>query len=223
MDRFQRFNNRAGVAVASLAAAAALVITDATSAFFKSRLIGGAAAVVLVSILALVGSTLLESAVDRSRRIRRWIAQDDFVEGWWLDVAKDPASGLSTHAALQQVSYREGAFVVSGSSYLRGGERLASWSSEACAYVHRTLFVVYEAQTAEVGGLYERGLVEMKFDTPPTSYSGSYRDFSGQVIRSLRGERISDRELLEHNGLQTVADRISLLRSRVPEFRSAPE
>jgi hypothetical protein len=221
MDRFQSFNNRARVAVATLAAAAALVITDATGAFLKNRLLAGAAAVVLVSLAALVGSTLLENAVDRSGRMRRWIAKDDFVEGWWLDVSKDPASGSSTHAAVQQVSYRDGGFEVSGSSYLRGGERFATWSSVACAYVRRTLFVVYEAQTDEVGGGFGRGLVEMKFDTPPTSYSGSYRDFSGQIVRSLRGERISDSDLVQHNGLRTVADRVSLIRSRVPEFRSA--
>lgn len=223
MDRFQSFNNRARVAVATLAAAAAVVITDATSTFFKSRLLAGVAAVVLVSVLALIASTLLESAVDRSRRVRQWIAKDDFVEGWWVDSAKDPDSGTTTHAALQQVSYRDGGFEVSGSSYLRGGERFATWSSVVCAYGHRTLFVVYEAQTDEVGSGFGRGLVEIKFDTPPTSYSGSYRDFSGQVVRSLRGEKISDRELVDYNGLRTPTDRVSLIRSRVPEFRSAPK
>jgi hypothetical protein len=221
MDRFQRFNNNARVAVASLAAAVAVLVADAAGAFLNHKLLGGVAAVLFVSLMALIVSTTLDRAVDKSKRIRRWIAKDDFVEGWWIDSAKDPVSGSITHVAIQQITYREGSFYVSGSSYLRGGDRLATWSSVACAYSHRTLFVVYEAQTELVGGGFERGLVQMQFDAPPTSYSGHLHDFSGQVTRSLRGDMISDVELLQHNGLQNVADRLSFLQSRVPGWKSA--
>lgn len=220
MDRFQRFNNYARVALASVASAVAVLILDATSAFLKNRLLGGVAAVLFVSILALVGSNILETAVEKSIRMRRWIAEDDFIEGWWIDLADEPTGGSHRHASIQQITYREGTFDVSGSSFLRSGERLATWSSVACHYSRRTLFVVYEAQTSLVGGGFERGLVQMQFDRPPTSYSGYLHDFSGQVIRSLRGEKVSNDDFVRHNGLQTVADRLMLLQSRVPGWGS---
>jgi hypothetical protein len=217
MERFQRFNNNARVALAGLCSAVAVLVWDAaTRALGDRRVLGGVAAVLFVSLLALLGSYLLESTVERSKRLRRWIAEDDFIEGWWIDQSKDLTSGCYTHAALLQITFREGAFVVTGSSYLPSGDRLSTWSSVACGYGGRTLYVVYEAETDAVGGGFERGLVRMQFDAPPTSYSGYLKDFTGQITRSIRGQKIGDDDLAQHNELKTMADRINLLQDKVP-------
>ena len=213
MERFSRFNDTTRVALASISSALAVLLLDAATHLFGSRLWGGVVAVLVVSLLALAGDTAVQSLFSRSVRLRKWVAGDDFVEGWWMDTARNADGGPPTHAAIQHVTFGEGGFDVSGASFLPSGEKLATWSSVACSYERRTLYVIYEAQTGLIDGGFERGLVQMQFDSPPNSYTGYLTDFSGRVTRRIAGQRITDAELAQHGGLATPSDRIGLLRA----------
>lgn len=222
MIRFQRFQATVRVALAAATSALAVLLLDAVSKILGGRLLGGLVSVLAVSILALIGSAFLDTAVANSVRLRRWIAGNDFIEGWWFDLAIPPDKRACTHAAIQRIAFRHGEFHVTGTSYLRNGEQLATWSSIAAVVTGRTLFIVYEAQTNLLDNGYERGLVQLQFDDPPNSYSGSMHDFSGQVVRRLRGERLTGSALTEFNNLQSKSDRVAFLRSRVPEWKVTP-
>lgn len=212
MERFNRFNDGARVALATISSGLSVLLLDPATRMFGSRVWGSVVAIFVVTLLALALDSAVHALLDRSVTLRRWIAGDDFLEGWWMDTATNTDGGPPTHAAIQQICFGDKGFDLSGASYLPSGEKLATWSSVATSYERRTLYVIYEAQTNLVAGGFERGLVQMQFDRPPNSYTGYLTDFSGNVTRRIAGKRVTDAELAAHGQLATPSDRSAFLR-----------
>src|SRR4051812_40812232 len=117
MDRFTRSNDATRLAITSVSSALAVLLLDAATRLFGSRFWGGVAAVLVVSLLALGADAAIRRLFERSVRIRKWIAGDDYLEGWWIDTAQKPDGGPPTHAAIQHVTFGENGFDVSGASF----------------------------------------------------------------------------------------------------------
>ncbi len=215
MDRLRRFRNSLRLFLASVSSG----VTVVALGFVSQRLENSAAAAMvtisLVSVVAFFLGKLVDWLVNSSPRVRRYLLGEDFIEGWWWDLARPSSDSVPTHGVLQRIWFDGDAFHVDGSSFRPDGTKLAAWSSTACTYSRRTLYVVYEAQTELLLGGYERGVVQLLFDRPANSYSGFLVDFSGAVVRRLRGQRVPAAAIRKHKQFSALDEKSSFIREKL--------
>ena len=225
MLQVRKFESAYRVCIATLASA----ITVLASNYFTHVFLHGSS--VLPYVLAAVGlivymiDLLFESLVNYSQPLRKFIAGNDFIEGYWHDESIDANTGLCIHGVLFQIVNVQGELVLNGVTFDAQGTRIATFRSDRLVYSDRILFYEYVGYTVYGNSPTELGIGQLLFDVPPISYSGFYLSHDGRakvratpggsgqsypasnVIQRVVGEKVSIEDFEKFNKFTNIDDK----------------
>ncbi len=134
---------------------------------------------------------LIEGLLEKSEAIRKLIASDQFIEGYWFDISIDRSARVVHHGSLITIRWRDGGFVLNGVEFDPDGNRICTFRSTSTAFVNRVLTFSYEAHSESFNQAIETGIDQLQFDNPPQSYTGFYFDFTKTIDFRIQGSRIT--------------------------------
>jgi hypothetical protein len=205
MDAIGRVNGIYRLFVATIASAASAILIDDLQNIFKSRSIALLALLVVVSLTVILLNETLEQIVEKSVTVRKLIAGDDFIEGFWYDLSLDNVNRKVVHGAIFRIRFKDGELKVDGVSFDPGGNRIATFTSSSAVYSNRLFYFEYRGMNDEYQELVETGLTQLQFDAPPQSYSGFYFDYTASIHSRVHGHKV-DEDTLKRNRSFTLPD-----------------
>jgi hypothetical protein len=217
MGKLERFNNIYRLFVATAISAAATLVLDHLQKLIKERSLLWVTLLVLVALLLFVVDQIFEGLFERSETMRKWIAGEEFIEGYWLDISIDRVKNQVHHGTLNKIWWEDGAFSVSGIGYDPLGTRVATFRSTSTAFAKGVLTFQYESHGDTFNQVIEKGVDQIQFDTPPLSYSGFYLDFTGSVSFRINGNRVDKASLEKHNCFRDIQSKQSFIMEQIRE------
>lgn len=205
MKELLEFNQTYRMAVASSAAIVSVFVEQHLSRVFESRSLVLLGMMLIVAVLVAAVSAFLEALVHRSRRLRRMIVGEGFIEGYWFDMSGAGQGAGPHHAVLIRIGHAPDGYEVSGVTYSLSGERVATFRAVTSVYKDAKLFCEYESNTTY--GPLEKGVMQLQFDSPPSSYSGFYFDYAGTISGKVHGDRVGPESLATFNGFASAEDK----------------
>jgi hypothetical protein len=176
---------------------------------------GASAAVLVLLVITLVAvQTAFDNLVEHVSFVRRLLLGKSFVEGYWVDVSKNPENEIVGLACLF-IDFQEGELAISGTT-ARGIDSVnGSWDTTFAVLVGGTLAYSFLAHTSASASAVETGYGELSFVHGyglPTNYSGYFFDTAHKKLITLCGSRITDPRIIEK--LENPKMRIEYLQSR---------
>jgi len=190
MDVIGRVNTTYRLFVATTASVVSAILIDDMQKVFKSRTIALLALLVMVSLIVIVLNETLEQIVEKSVTVRKAIAGDEFIEGYWYDLSLDNVNKKVVHGAILRIRLRDGEFKVDGVSFNPAGDRIATFTSSSAVYSNKLFYFEYRGINDEYQELVETGLTQLQFDSPPQSYSGFYFDYTASIHSRIHGHKV---------------------------------
>lgn len=151
--------------------------------------------------------------VEKSRRLRRLILGDDYIEGVWFNKIK---SGNGNLNGLVHIYFSEGDMRVSGEQYNEEGQLTATWHSTMSEYseTHAELSYAYKSnyfnaadptKTSTVEGISKIRFIKAPMFGIPRTYEGTYEDnCPSQQKHIFLGKKIeSAQEIADLRGVST--------------------
>ena len=190
--------------IAAIASAVSAILIDYLQGIFKSRTAALLALLVLISVLVLLLDEALERVIEKSLAVRKLIAGNEFIEGYWYDMSIDNATKKVVHGVIFSIWFDDGAFKVDGVTFDPEGNRIATFSSTNAAYSNRLLLFEYRGLHDAFAKSIETGVCQIQFDNPPQSYSGFYFDYTGAISFRVHGRKVDKHELDTYKSFHQV-------------------
>jgi len=217
MKKLTQFNTTYKLVVASLASIISVAMNDLLAAKINSKPATFVLVMSIVVIATLALGILVENLVDNSRLVRRIIAGNDFIEGYWYDLSVDSETRLAKHGVLFNIFYMDNGFHLSGITFNSSGARVATFRSKRAIYQDRVLFYEYESHTEYVPTSIEAGVAQIQFEYPPNSYTGFYFDYTRTISSRVTGIRVSSKSVKDFNGFKTTDDKRAFVVKKIEE------
>lgn len=177
----------------AIVASAAIVLNDHFQSLFKQANLldyhlGG------LILLTIVGMKLADQGanflVDHLRFVRRLLAGEDDIEGYWVDVDINLDNPDQIRfVEFCKIWYRKGQYIISGDSWTVDGAWVQEFSSIGGIYENKTLIYAYRAAFTPVGGY---GVITFSpHDSRPTDFMCRYQDDNSRTRHITRGRRIA--------------------------------
>lgn len=153
---------------------------------------------VLLLILAVfLGVRQLAMWLLASRRVRRWILREQFIEGKWMDVVR--RKGEVVNVGVLNFDIRGDVLHVWGSNFRTDATVQNAFNSEMTNFAWPKLLFYFESDQQTTGSPTSEGTAELRFTPagsgPPQKYSGFCRNFNGQR-GDCSGWRVTDDKTL---------------------------
>ncbi len=207
MDRFERVNSVYRLLVATVVAAVSTLIFDRLQTIFRDRSLVWIILLALIAVVLFTLNQVFEALLEHSVSIRKLLAGNEFIEGFWFDISIDRANKTVHHGSFITIWWENGRFAVSGIEFDPEGTRLCTFKSTSTAFADRILTFGYQSHGDTFAQAIESGIDQLQFDSPPQSYSGFYLDFTKTVDVRVQGSKIDQRTVNAYNGFRDVASR----------------
>jgi len=215
VERFRAFSSYYRLLIATAASALSVLLFEYLERTFSSSAIALGVLLVIVSVAATILNSAVEGLIERSVRVRRWIAGNDHIEGYWYDLSVDRTTGQVIHAVLISISVENGELRLTGIGVAPDGRRLSTFRSTNASYANGVLHCQYESHTEYFESAIEAGIMQLQFDRPPMSYTGFYVDYTNTIRSLIHGCRVSDREMREMDHFRDVGSKERFLLGRM--------
>jgi hypothetical protein len=205
--------------IGAIASILATFLMDYLSGRFESKSISIIIMLAIVSIIIVSINYLAENIMEKSPLVRKLVLGSDYIEGYWYDITYDSNNILPSHGVIMLISYKDGTYVVNGTSYNGDGKRIATFRSDNSIYKDKTLYIKYESFTDYNPNIVELGIMQFQFENPPNSYSGFYIDYSKTIRQAITGSRVEKSELQNNNNFRTSNDKLAFIHNKLKELR----
>lgn len=207
MDVFEKYKEGYKIIVASLASIITAFLLTATGHYFTNQIFAKIIIVTLVILVMYLGNTLIDKFIDNSVVLRKILMGKKFIEGFYYDISIDKNSRTIKHGVLFRLTYENGLYKANGVTYNLEGNKVATWKSNGSCFTQDALFIQYESYTDYSNSFIEHGLMQLQFDQPPTSYTGFYIDYTNSLRFLIRGVKVTDTQLKDHNNFTLEENR----------------
>ena len=211
MKKFREFNTTYKLIIGTVSSILSALLIDYLMEKFDDKTVSIAFMLSVIVVLILLINSIVERAVERSHTIRKAIAGDEHIEGYWYDFSVEQDTNQVKHGVLFSIKYEGGKYALYGVTYDGSGHRIATFRSKNSVYQDRVLFCEYESHTEYMQSSLEQGVLQIQFDLPPTSYTGFYFDYSGAMNFKIQGERVPDDVVKQHNRFKYNEDKKAFL------------
>ena len=181
MDRIQSFLSIVNVLALAVASSISVVCYQLVDDAFQKRH-GVLSSVIVIAAIALIFGIAQYSAgfmVNGSRRLRRLLMSDEFVEGTWIDIMQVGA-GIGTEVAIVEIQYKDRQFHLSGQTYSTVDLRqLGAWESIITKYDPCLLYYLYRETSTQGAAAPVLGGGQLRFQKAlygPVAYQASFFD-----------------------------------------------
>lgn len=149
-------------------------------------------------IVFAVFELLFDFVLENSTTVRRLLAGKDFIEGYWLDVARDSKSGELLNVAMIFIEYKEGRIQAHGHAFLLNGHPDGSFDTKFAEYEGRELMYGYEIRASQRSAHGKRPIIGAGVYTfesghgPAKTFTGEFFDSHSASLFVVTGEKIVD-------------------------------
>ncbi|WP_283637161.1 hypothetical protein [Aquaticitalea lipolytica] len=153
-------------------------------------------ALVLTIIIIGIINYFIESIFENSAWVRKLILGNDYIEGYWYDLTIEKDNSVKW-ATMLHIFYENGELMVSGSGYYPNGEKVAVFKSTYLNYKDKTLVFEYKSLTTAVTNFIELGINQLMFETPPTTYTGFFIDYTNSLRFIVHGTKVTKEDFIK--------------------------